>query len=235
MTGCDRHRDDLAELVLDVLPAESRASVVDHVSTCVGCEERVAAMRRVVDDLLLLAPAVEPPSGFETRALSRLPGAVAVRRLAPRRRIAAALAVAAIAAVALGVATGWAASLRATREERRLAASYQAQLDEAGGEYFVARQLTGAGAGAASSGVVFAYQGHPSWVLVTVRDVAAGAGDALTVTVRSRDGETVAANVARDASGVWSWGGSIPFDVRDTTTVEVAGAGGAVVLTARIH
>ena len=61
---------DLApELALGVLRGPERAETLEHLSTCAPCRTTVAGYTEVVDAITLVAPEVEPPDGFEARAL----------------------------------------------------------------------------------------------------------------------------------------------------------------------
>ena len=235
---CADFDEHLAEFALGVTPAEDRAPIVEHVASCRDCERRVFELRRVVDGLMLLAPEQEPPPGFESRVLAALPDATSP----PRRRPAAArasagarsrIAVAAAIAACLGIAIGGIAVSRATQDDRRLGAAYRAQLEEASGDYFLARRL----AGENGSGVFFGYQGHPSWALVTLRDLPVPESGEVRVVVEAFDGRTAEGAAQRDTarSDAWSWGGAIPFDLHDTASVRVEDAAGSVLLDAVVH
>lgn len=113
---CARFDEECGELVLGLLPGEARAAALAHVAGCARCRERLEQLSRVVDELLMTGPSVEPPAGFEQRTLARLaeesdrghrrdrPPSAASRR----NRV---LAVAAAIVVVLGVAAGvWAAT-----------------------------------------------------------------------------------------------------------------------------
>ncbi|HVX18901.1 MAG TPA: hypothetical protein VHA73_12780 [Acidimicrobiales bacterium] len=105
--SCAEVRGQAAEIALGLVAGPERAALLDHLATCGACQAEVDALAAVVDDLLLAAPAAEPPAGFESRVLNRLgPGAVPIWR---RRRVVAWLgaAAAALVLVALGVVVGW--------------------------------------------------------------------------------------------------------------------------------
>jgi anti-sigma factor RsiW len=61
--------DDVA---LGLLTGEERAAALAHLEGCPGCRSDVASLAAVVDELVLLAPSVEPPVGFEDAVLARL-------------------------------------------------------------------------------------------------------------------------------------------------------------------
>jgi hypothetical protein len=69
---CDEVRGLAAELALDELTGAERATALGHLSQCPECRAEVAELAAVADAVLLVAPSVEPPAGFESRVLARL-------------------------------------------------------------------------------------------------------------------------------------------------------------------
>ncbi len=70
------------ELALEVIGGRQRAAALAHLETCVACQQHVDALAADVDRLLLLAPQVEPPDGFDervVRSLTRAHAALAFR------------------------------------------------------------------------------------------------------------------------------------------------------------
>jgi hypothetical protein len=158
--SCEQLRDLAPEIALGTLDGEERAEALRHLATCADCRRLVDQLSEIADQLLMLAPVQEPPAGFESRVIE----ALGLQRRPPRRvtrrlllRLGPPLAVAAATAVAL---------VAVYHDDRVTAERYRETLAQADGRYFEAEPLrdeTGARAG-----VVFAYQGAPSWVLVTV-------------------------------------------------------------------
>jgi hypothetical protein len=113
---CDEFANMAPELALGILSGNERATALGHLAGCASCRERLDDLARVADNLLLLAPAKEPPIGFESRVLGRLqaagagmaegagPAPVVHPRWAPHRRLLVLAAAAAI--VVAGVTTG---------------------------------------------------------------------------------------------------------------------------------
>jgi len=108
-------RPTLAEVALGLAEGRERAAVVSHVEICDACRAELAALASVADSLTTLAPAAEPPPGFEARVVSRLgrlrdggDGAPSARRRVPGRRLAGSVAVAAALLIVGGFA-GWVA------------------------------------------------------------------------------------------------------------------------------
>lgn len=117
--GCSWLREVAAELALGLLTGDERAEALAHLERCGDCQAEVAALTAVGEQLLLLAPEVPPPPGFESRVLARLlpapedlsplgsSGAGWARRR-PTRLLAAAAAVVVVLALVVG---GWATFL----------------------------------------------------------------------------------------------------------------------------
>lgn len=202
---CTRTRAALPELALGIADGEQRALVLDHIAGCPDCRRELAELSSLADDLIALAPQHEPPPGFEKRVLDRL----AVRQTRPRavrrrlRRLALAVAVPAVAAV-----TALAMTL-AYSSDHRLASQYRAALQGAHGEYFQSAHLNTRTGQAA--GIVFAYQGSPSWLFYTLGGrYSSGRYKEQIVT---RSGKTITLRPFRLISG--SWGIATPVAVRD--------------------
>lgn len=95
------------ELAVDAVDEPRRSALLSHAATCDQCQRQLDGLAALADQILLLAPAVEPPPGFESRALAAMakgrPSAPA--RGAPLvRRVLFAAAV--VAALLAGVVAG---------------------------------------------------------------------------------------------------------------------------------
>jgi predicted anti-sigma-YlaC factor YlaD len=106
---CTRARELAPELALGVLDGAERAAVLAHVDDCAACRRDVAVLTELGELLLLLAPKVPPPAGFETSVLKDL---APVRRQRRRRRSRRVLSAVAAALLALVGVAGVAAALR---------------------------------------------------------------------------------------------------------------------------
>ena len=114
--GCARTREVAAELALGIAEGQHRAEAFEHLSTCAACRAEIEQLTATADDLVLVAPSLEPPVGFETTVLAHLepqPSATVegdrrpARQRQRRRLVAAAVAAAVLVAVfALGVGLG---------------------------------------------------------------------------------------------------------------------------------
>ncbi|HEV2361190.1 MAG TPA: hypothetical protein VGS21_05775, partial [Acidimicrobiales bacterium] len=85
---CEAHADDLVALALGTLVGRERAETLTHVESCQRCTADLEEITRTADSLLLVAPPVEPPVGFEVRLFERLgldPSAASQAEGYPRR------------------------------------------------------------------------------------------------------------------------------------------------------
>lgn len=231
---CAEIRDLIPEIAAGVAAGDERARALAHLGDCQECRRELADTADLVDEILTLAPAEEPPAGFESRVMARLaPEARQRRRSAGRwlvngtsrrttRVVSWVAATAAVAAIAAG-AVWW-----RTAQDRELAASYRHTLAVAHGHGLSAAPLMSAVG--AEAGTVFAYQGEPSWLYVTFRTtLPTGHYDACLVT---KDGRRYQLRpLDADASSI-AWGSTIRVPVRDISTIEFDRSG-ATVMTAR--
>lgn len=70
--NCQEFHDQAPELALGLLAGDERAAAIDHLGRCARCRVHLDGLVQVTDRLLLLAPAVEPEIGFESRVIARL-------------------------------------------------------------------------------------------------------------------------------------------------------------------
>jgi len=206
---CAEVRDLIPELAAGVASGESRARAVAHLAGCADCRRELEEVAGVVDGMLQLAPEREPPNGFEARVLA----AIQAGRTRPRLRtaLAVAAAVVLVAGVAAGV-TWWRGA-----EDRDAADHYRGVLSVADGRYFRAAELEDGGAG---RGHVFAYEGRPSWVFVTVDGAPSGTYHVRLVDAEGRS-SWIGVCTVRDGSG--SWGTTVDVPIRDVARVEMGG------------
>ena len=73
----------LAELALDVLPANQHAVVVAHLEDCMACRTLLHGFVETADQLLLALPPIDPPPRFAAAVVARLSSPPSQRRLAP--------------------------------------------------------------------------------------------------------------------------------------------------------
>jgi hypothetical protein len=215
---CEQVRELIPEVALGLAPGDERARVLAHVEGCPECRAALARAASTVDGLLLLAPEHEPPPGFDSAVLA----AMAPAR-EPRRWTSFVLAAAAAVLVALvaGGVTHWMGA-----EDRQLADQYRQTLDVADGRYLRAADLTTSTG--TETGHVFAYEGRPSWVFMTVE--GAPSGD-YTVTLVDVDGTVHDLGWCEVRDGTGSWGTTVQVPVHSIDHIEMRQ--GATTLTAR--
>jgi hypothetical protein len=109
-------------------------------------------------------------------------------------------------------------------DDRQLADQYRETLEVADGSYLRAAHLVAASGEPA--GHVFAYQGKPSWVFMTVDGVPTGNYDVTLVTDDGRQHDLGTCWV-RDARG--SWGTAIDVPVSTVERLEMRAADGTVI------
>lgn len=168
--SCEQVRDLSAEMALGTISGDERAGLIAHIASCAKCRVFIEELSEVADAVLVLGPEHEPPSGFESRVLAQFKAPQRTRRLTWLSAAAVVLA----AAVAAG------SVLWATADEREVAAHYEAALDEANGEYFGVKPLNASDG--TKNGIVFAYEGEPSWVFVVFEGADPGTYRAELVT-----------------------------------------------------
>jgi hypothetical protein len=215
---CDEVRDLAPELALGIADGEQRAEALRHLSGCADCRRAVEQLTQVGDELLTVAPAQEPPAGFESRVVEAIglaerpahrPRARRLRLRWLALRAGPALATAAVTAAAM---------VGVYHDDHQTAERYRATLAEANGHSFQAEPLTD-GTGA-RSGVAFGYEGSPSWLLLTVDRTHRDA--VTTAELRTKDGRTIPLrSLHLDAEG--SWGGAIPVKLYEVASVRLLG------------
>ena len=215
------HVTNLApELALGTAAGEERAAALEHLSTCASCRRVVNELSALTDEIVALAPAHEPPAGFENRVLDRLSEEFPRRR---RRWVGPAIA------AALGAVAATLALLVAFDDDRDIASQYRRALDLAHGEYFGVRPLVGDEQ--AQEGYVFVYQGSPSWFFLTLDDSQPGP---YRVTLEMRDGTDVDLGTFELEEGKRSWGTTVTQDTGDVGHLRLSDLEGGDVLTAEI-
>jgi Putative zinc-finger len=203
--GCDEVRELAPELALGIASGEERARALEHLAVCPECRVLVEEMSDVSDELLLAAPALEPPVGFESRMIDRF----RARRRKPRLAMI-------LAAAALLLAVGAGGTYLALRPDVRFANHYRQVFAAAQGQYFASSPLY---SGDRPLGQAFAYQGSPSWVFVVLD--GANTASRYKVKLVTRNGTEIPLGSFTRTPGTTSWGKALPVDLRSVWTVRV--------------
>ena len=129
-----------SELALDILYGEERAAALAHLETCRACRREVTLLTDAADEIRLLAPEVEPPSGFEQQVVARIAVAAAEQEAGatgastPRRRRPFVPALAAVAAVLVVLVAASVLVLAGGQDGEDLAAARTATMRTATGQ-----------------------------------------------------------------------------------------------------
>jgi hypothetical protein len=229
---CDDVFQITAELALGIASGEERARALRHIAGCPRCRRELAELAELADELLLMAPDREPPRGFESQVLERVGGSTTSSSRLTRwlstgwRRV---LVPGTAALVTAGVAVG--VMREVTEGDREAASHYRRALEQANGSYFGALPLRDRFDRRA--GLVFGYEGRPSWVLVLVQKADRSARWEVVLETR-RDGRSSLGSFEVSRGG-GSFGRAIPMalsEVKRVTMVE-RGRGGRLVAATR--
>jgi hypothetical protein len=200
-------QDDLVALALDELDGPHRERVLRELGGCHECRQVYEELEAAVAEVLTAAPSVEPPAGFEARALAAL--GVSGRRPRTLALVAASCAV----GLLLGATGTYLVAQRTSEPSERTEVATQdvdAVLRTAGGE---------------TVGTVTAtYLGKRPVYVMTVRSAAVGMH--YVCRIELRDGRTVDAAdwVTRSSSATWVVDRG-PADPVELTLVTDNGAG----------
>jgi anti-sigma-K factor RskA len=197
------------ELALGVLQGDERADALRHLATCAECRAHVDELADVADSLLLLAPAADPPLGFESRVIARV--SAPAPAAAPRTWVRTALVAAAAAIVAM------LATMTVVRDD---------------GDPVLRATLASTRSGD-PVGRVWAYDGARDWMFMTIDNPWAADHPYLCEAVL-RDGRTVTLGRFQANDGKGAWGEPVRVPVRDIETVRVLTDGGDVVASATL-
>ncbi len=212
---CEAVSGDLAELALGTLTGRERSEALVHVESCRRCSAELASLSSVMDTLLELAPAVEPPLGFEQRLMQRLDAAPAPARPHRSRRVAL-LAAAALALAALGFGAG------------SLVSSGGGGPAGGGGGKVASAPLRSNGV---TVGELFVSGGSPAWMYMTVD---AGWASSVTCQVTLAGGRVETVGRFTLAQGYGAWAAPLAYPAGKVTGARLVSASGAVVAAARL-
>ncbi|HET8525813.1 MAG TPA: anti-sigma factor [Actinomycetota bacterium] len=236
--GCEQVTELAPELALGVADGHERESALDHMSGCQTCRRLVWELSALTDDLLLLAPEHEAPPGLEDRVLDAISFDAPERTSAPRalptprRRplLRRAWRVALVAAgLTLALAVGATGVFLGTADDRRVAEAYRALLGVGQGSFFAAAPVW---SDAREVGTAWGYQGHPSWVFVSLRTPEGDRGWYRAWLLTS-DGRRISLGRTELGGGAAAWGHNLPVDLSTARALilEPEGAGDDLVAT----
>lgn len=210
---CAELAESSAELALGILPGPERARALEHLQGCMVCRLVVEHHAEVVDALVELAPAVEPPLGFDTRIVRCLLPRHGRRRRRLRRTLATA-ALASLALVSLVLGTRWIAQ-QVGHGATTPGAPVSAELHD--GPHDVGR--------------VYLYRGTPGWVFMTLD--ARGTTGPVSCVLTWHDGTSRPVGTFTLSGGYGSWAAPVP-GAGTVTAARVVDAVGRVVAQASL-
>ena len=236
--GCEQVTELAPELALGVADGHERESALDHMSGCQTCRRLVWELSALTDDLLLLAPEHAAPPGLEGRVLDAISFDAPERTSAPRalptprRRplLRRAWRVALVAAgLTLALAVGATGVFLGTAADRRVADQYRALLGVGQGSFFAAAPVW---SDAREVGTAWGYQGHPSWVFVSLRTPEGDRGWYRAWLVTS-DGRRISLGRTELGGDAAAWGHNLPVDLSTARALilESEGGGGDLIAT----
>jgi Putative zinc-finger len=218
--GCEEYENELAELALGVLTGRERARVLSHVESCPRCAEELEVLSRTADTVVMAAPEMEPPLGFEVRLFERM-GVTDVRPrrrgLRPSRWVPAVVGVAA-AALVLGLGLG----LRSSPAPTDTAQAH-------GSHRVVTAALVTNGE---TVGHVVTDGGDRPWISMMLDDsTARGTVHCVVIT---NDGMTHDVGTFDARAGYGAWTARLHVDPADLRSAEVVAPSGTVIATATL-
>jgi hypothetical protein len=223
-TGCEHYENELAELALGVLTGRERAQVLAHVESCPRCAEELEILSRTADSVVLAAPEMEPPLGFEVRLFEKMgvtDGASRRRHLRPSRWVPVVVGVAA-AAAALGLGLSLTSS-------SPLSSSPTVAAPAPSAHHVMTGDLTENGD---TVGHVMAVGGDKPWISMMMAD--SSARGTVSCEVVTDDGVTHPVGTFVADKGYGAWIAPLHVDPADVRTAEVVSPSGTVIATATL-
>ncbi len=215
--ACESIEDELTELSLGTLFGRCRSEVLDHVESCSHCTTTLERLSTAADALLLLAPEIEPPLGFELRLAEKLQAPATRPR--PRRLLrASVLSAAAMIIVALGFVIG----ARATPHDVNHPGQ-SASVDLTGANLTSHGQVLGK---------VVISRGSPAWMFMTINGDAWSGTVTCEVTLAGGKVETI--GVFRLSGGYGAWGAPLTSPASTVRSARLIAPNGAVLASAQL-
>jgi len=222
---------DLAELALGALTGKSRVAALAHLEVCHRCAGEVEQLAAAADELLHLAPASEPPVGFEADVFKRLGlspepkrqwlGLSATSKWPAWSRLAAAAAVAAVVLVGAGAGLGVAVS---GDKANNVSQPPSALIP---GTHLVAFKQ-----GSTTVGELMVYPGNPTWLFMYIK--APDWYGALRCEVVVDQGRTVSLGHFWLSGGEGAWAASTSQPAGRLSEALIVGQDGKVLARARL-
>ncbi|HXW82405.1 MAG TPA: hypothetical protein VEJ84_23105 [Acidimicrobiales bacterium] len=221
---CAAVSGELAELALGTLTGRERVTALSHLEGCARCSAEVDSLSAAADQLLYLAPATEPPVGFEAGVFGRL----GLQGKPPRRwswfvwspKVAASIAACVLVLVfGIGALVG--------------------NLTHGGGSYRGPQQIGGPHSSLALAslvsdghdvGRVMVYAGNPTWLMMFMDDPTWQG--VLRCEVVIQDGPTVTLGRFWLADGKGAWAASVDQPAGRLSEARIVNAHGQVLAEA---
>ena len=184
---CEAISEILLEFALGTISGRDRSRVLDHLDSCPRCRLELESLASVTDAMLLLAPEVEPPLGFESRLVERLHADDATSRLSRRHRLVW-LAAAALLLGVVGYGFGTAMNHGSSPAQYATSRPLMGRLTSSG------KVL----------GQVFVSSGRPAWIYMTLDDSNLAGVALCQVTLKSGRIETVGRFTLSHGYGAWA-------------------------------
>jgi hypothetical protein len=223
-SSCAEISPALPELALGVLTGRDRVVALAHTESCSLCTDELEQLARAADAVVLVAPELEPPVGFEVRLFSRM-GVSDDVPTPIRRRVRTWILASAAAVVALfiGLGAGWALSSPPTGHT---GAAVGAPTHGAIVTTAVLREDGRAVGRVSTSG------GANPWMYMTLDDVSIQ-GE-VTCQVVTNDGVTHTVGTFTVKQGYGAWGAPLPVSPGDVHRAQVVSPKGTVIATATL-
>ena len=220
---CAAVDDDLVALALGSLTGKQRVAAVAHMESCARCSAEVDELSKAADQLLHLAPASEPPLGFEAGVFERLglnPRPPRLRWwLTVRPRLVMAMAACALVVTfGLGAVVGHGTS---SGGDKYAAPGPKAPIETAAlysGSHMVGRVLV--------------YAGNPTWLFMYMDDPAWQGAIHCEVVVDQ--GATVNLGQFWLSEGKGAWAASVDQPAGRLSQARIVGSDGKVLASANL-
>ena len=228
-SSCAEIAPALPELALGVLTGRDRVVALAHTESCSLCADELEQLARAADAVVLVAPELEPPVGFEVRLFSRMGVSddvpTPIRPTPIRRRVRPWFLAAAAAVVALfiGLGAGWALS------SPRSGHAGVAVGKPTPGAIVTTAVLREHGR---AVGRVSTSGGANPWMYMTLADVSIQGK--VTCQVVTNDGVIHTVGTFTVRQGYGAWGAPLPVSPGDVHRAQVVSPKGTVIATATL-